>query len=131
MTVALEFKAFAKAIPCLTPFLATSDPSVLKRILAYIRELLARRIFSLKSDPSLYGPIVAVRLRANLEALSWTNKRSVMARRRPEADRLQTDDECGAPPACSIDLAVAGTFGRLLHPIRQWLLCPGIAKPVG
>src|SRR5262249_5469700 len=36
MTVALAFKAFAKAIPCLTPFLATSDPSVLKRILAYI-----------------------------------------------------------------------------------------------
>src|ERR1700736_3609533 len=36
MTVTLAFKAFAKAIPCLTPFLATSDPSVLKRILAYI-----------------------------------------------------------------------------------------------
>src|SRR5262245_55013667 len=39
MTVALAFKAFAKAIPCLTPFLARSDPSVLKRILAYIRGL--------------------------------------------------------------------------------------------
>src|SRR6516162_5619312 len=39
MTVTLAFKAFAKAIPCLTPFLATSDPSVLKRILAYIRGL--------------------------------------------------------------------------------------------
>src|SRR6516165_10179064 len=39
MTVALAFKAFAKAIPCLTPSLATSDPSVLKRILAYIRGL--------------------------------------------------------------------------------------------
>ena len=37
--VTLAFKAFAKAIPCLTPFLATSDPSVLKRILAYIRGL--------------------------------------------------------------------------------------------
>src|SRR6476469_6289528 len=39
MTVTLAFKAFAKAIPCLTPFFATSDPSVLKRILAYIRGL--------------------------------------------------------------------------------------------
>src|ERR1700750_405884 len=39
MTVTLAFKAFARPIPCLTPFLATSDPSVLKRILAYIREL--------------------------------------------------------------------------------------------
>src|SRR6516225_8437255 len=39
MTVTLAFKAFAKAIPCLRPFLATSDPSVLKRILAYIRGL--------------------------------------------------------------------------------------------
>src|SRR6516165_1919501 len=36
MTVTLAFKAFAKASPCLTPFVATSDPSVLKRILAYI-----------------------------------------------------------------------------------------------
>src|SRR6516165_4678852 len=36
MTIALAFTAFAKAIPCLTPFLATSDPSVLRRILAYI-----------------------------------------------------------------------------------------------
>src|SRR5262245_25645299 len=35
MTVALAFKAFAKAIPCLTPFFARFDPSVLKRILAY------------------------------------------------------------------------------------------------
>src|SRR5262245_38120153 len=47
MTVTLAFKAFAKAIPCLTPFLARSDPSVLKRILAYIRGLLDRRTFSL------------------------------------------------------------------------------------
>src|SRR6516164_7526995 len=39
MTVTFAFKAFAKAIPCSTPFLATSDPSVLKRILAYIRGL--------------------------------------------------------------------------------------------
>src|SRR6516162_7907768 len=39
MTVTLAFKAFAKASPCLTPFLATSDPSVHKRILAYIRVL--------------------------------------------------------------------------------------------
>jgi hypothetical protein len=39
MTVTLAFKAFAKAIPCLTPFLATSDPSVLNRILAYISRL--------------------------------------------------------------------------------------------
>jgi hypothetical protein len=31
-----------------------------------------------KSDPYLYGPIVAVRLRANLEAHSWTNERPVM-----------------------------------------------------
>src|SRR6476620_4364663 len=37
MTVTLAFKAFASSIPCITPFLATSDPSVLKRILAYIR----------------------------------------------------------------------------------------------
>src|SRR5215472_13399098 len=68
MTVALAFKAFAKAIPCLTPFLATSDPSVLRRILAYIRASLARRAFSLECHPYLYGPIVAARLRANLEA---------------------------------------------------------------
>src|SRR6516162_3978712 len=39
MTVTLAFKAFAKAIPSLTPCLATSDPSVLKRILAYISGL--------------------------------------------------------------------------------------------
>src|SRR5215469_16089080 len=62
MTVALAFKAFAKATPCLTPFLATSEPSVLTRILAYIRELLcSSNIFSKKSDPdlySLYAPIV-------------------------------------------------------------------------
>ena len=38
-TVTLAFKAFAKATPCSTPFLATSDPSVLKRILVYIRRL--------------------------------------------------------------------------------------------
>jgi len=36
VTVILAFKAFAKATPCSTPFLATSDPSVLKRILMYI-----------------------------------------------------------------------------------------------
>src|SRR5215470_11001184 len=30
--------------------------------------------FPQKSDPYLYGPIVAVRLRANLEAHSWTNE---------------------------------------------------------
>ena len=58
MTVALAFKAFAKAIPCLTPFLATSDPSVLKRILAYIRGLPCSSNISLKSDASLCGPIV-------------------------------------------------------------------------
>src|SRR6516225_7110123 len=80
MTVALAFKAFAKAIPCLTPFLATSDPSVLKRILAYIRGLpCSSNIFPKKSDTYLYDPIVAVRLRANLEAHSWTNERPVMA----------------------------------------------------
>src|SRR5262245_7196329 len=80
MTVTLAFKAFAKAIPCSTPFLATSDPSVLKRMLAYIWGLPARRTFSLKSDAYLYGPIVDVRLRANFEAHSWTNARAVMAR---------------------------------------------------
>jgi hypothetical protein len=32
MIVALAFSALAKAIPCLTPLLATSDPSVLKRM---------------------------------------------------------------------------------------------------
>src|SRR4249919_3936107 len=42
MTVTLVFKAFAKARPCLTPFLARSDPSVLKRISVYIRGSLAR-----------------------------------------------------------------------------------------
>src|SRR5262249_47777569 len=66
MTVALAFKAFAKAIPCLTPFLAISDPSVLKRILAYIRGLpCSSNIFPKKviltymvrSSPSVYGPI--------------------------------------------------------------------------
>src|SRR5262249_60054357 len=31
------------------------------------------------AHPYLYGPIVAVRLRANLEAHSWTNERPVMA----------------------------------------------------
>jgi hypothetical protein len=36
MIVALALKAFAKAIPCLTPLFASSDPSVLKRMLAYI-----------------------------------------------------------------------------------------------
>src|SRR5215467_554423 len=48
MTVALAFKPFAKASPCLTPFPATSDPSVLMRILAYIRGSLACRKFSQK-----------------------------------------------------------------------------------
>src|SRR6516164_8287685 len=66
MTVTLAFKAFAKAIPCLTPFLARSDPSVLKRILAYIRGLpCSSNIFPKKviltymvrSSPSVYGPI--------------------------------------------------------------------------
>src|SRR5262249_25590783 len=65
MTVTLAFKAFAKAIPCLTPFLARSDPSVLKRILAYIRGLpCSSNIFPTKviltymvrSSPSVYGP---------------------------------------------------------------------------
>src|SRR5262252_2831997 len=55
MTVTLAFKAFAKSIPCLTPFLATSDLSVLKRILAYIRVLPCS-----SNNPYLYGPIVAV-----------------------------------------------------------------------
>src|SRR5262245_37070064 len=64
MTVTFAFKAFAKAIPCVTPFFATSDPSVLKRIWVYIRGSRARRTFSPESDPHLYGPIVAVRLRA-------------------------------------------------------------------
>src|SRR5215469_10549346 len=80
MTVTLAFKAFAKAIPCLTPFLATSDPSVLKRILAYIWGLpCSSNIFPEKVILTLYGPIVAVRLRANLEAHSWTSKRPVLA----------------------------------------------------
>src|SRR5262249_53038886 len=38
--------------------------------------------FPENSDPYLYGPIVAVRLRANLEAHSWTNERPVMGRPR-------------------------------------------------
>src|SRR5215475_318652 len=76
MTVTLAFKAFAKAIPCLTPFLERSDPSVLMRISAYIRGLpCSSNIFPKKVILSLYGPIVAVRLRANLEAHSWTNER--------------------------------------------------------
>jgi hypothetical protein len=36
--------------------------------------------FPWKSDPHLYGPIVAVRLQANAEARSWTNERPVLAR---------------------------------------------------
>src|SRR5262245_50936301 len=67
MTVALAFKALAKAVPCLTPFLATSDPSVLKRILAYIRGLpCSSNIFSKKViltymvRSSLYEPIVQI-----------------------------------------------------------------------
>src|SRR5262245_6643378 len=51
---------------------------------------LARRTFSLKSDPYLYAPIVAVRLRTNLEAHSWTNERPVMARTcRPSMSALR------------------------------------------
>src|SRR6516225_2479442 len=69
MTVALVFKAFAKARPCLTPFLATSDPSVLKRILAYIRGLpCSSNIFPKKVILTYMVPIVAVRLRANQPA---------------------------------------------------------------
>src|SRR5262245_23507255 len=49
ITVTFAFKAFAKAIPCLTPFLATSDPSVLKRILAYIGQLLCSSNIPLKN----------------------------------------------------------------------------------
>jgi len=80
MTVTLAFKAFAKAIPCLTPFLARSDPSVLKRILAYIRGLpCSSNIFPKKVILTYMVRIVAVRLRANLEAHSWTNERLVMA----------------------------------------------------
>src|SRR5262249_34589775 len=60
MTVALAFKAFAKAIPSLTPFLATSDPSVLRRILAYIRGLPCSSNIFPKSEPYLYGPIVLI-----------------------------------------------------------------------
>ena len=77
MTVALAFKAFAKAIPCLTPFLATSDPSVLKRILAYIRGLpCSSNIFSKKViltymvRSSFYGAIVAVEARQTVPYLS-------------------------------------------------------------
>ena len=47
MTTTLAFKAFAKAIPCLTPFFATSEPSVLKRILGNIW-VPCCRTFSLK-----------------------------------------------------------------------------------
>ena len=60
MTVTLAFKAFAKAIPCLTPFLATSDPSVLKEYWRTFGGSLARRTFPYSSDPYLYGLIVAV-----------------------------------------------------------------------
>src|SRR5262245_60632809 len=55
MTVTLAFKGFAKAIPCSTPFLATSDPSVLKRILAYIRGLPCSSNISLKLFDHLVG----------------------------------------------------------------------------
>src|SRR6516225_12333312 len=69
MIVTLAFKAFAKAIPCLTPFLATSDPSVLKRILAYIRGLpCSSNIFPKKVILTYMVPIVAIRLRANQPA---------------------------------------------------------------
>jgi hypothetical protein len=64
MTVTLAFEAFAKAIPCLTPFLAISDPSVLKRILAYIRRLLCSSNIFLRKVILTYGPIVAVGLSA-------------------------------------------------------------------
>jgi len=54
--------------------------------LAYIRGLpCSSNIFSKKViltymvRSSSYGPIVSVRLRANLEAHSWTNERPVMA----------------------------------------------------
>src|SRR6202041_2302072 len=63
MTVTLAFKAFAKPIPCLTPFLATSDPSVLKRILAYIWGLPCSSNIFPKKVILIYRPIVAVRLR--------------------------------------------------------------------
>src|SRR3974390_2832413 len=80
MTVTLAFKAFAKAIPSLTPFLATSDPSVLKRILAYIRGLPCSSNISLKSDPCLYdGPIVAVRLSAFMASDVLTGLRALEA----------------------------------------------------
>src|SRR5262245_20191344 len=61
MTVTLAFKAFAKATPCLTPFLATSDPSVLKRILAYIGGSLLVEHSPPKSDAYSYGSIVRAR----------------------------------------------------------------------
>src|SRR5215471_15620839 len=67
MTVTLAFKAFAKPIPCLTPFLATSDPSVLKRILAYIWGLPCWSNIFPKKVILTYRPIVAVRLRPDLE----------------------------------------------------------------
>src|SRR6516165_10469984 len=73
MTVTLAFKAFAKAIPCLTPFLARSDPSVLKRILAYIRGLpCSSNIFPKKV-------ILTYMVRSSPSVYAWTNERPGMA----------------------------------------------------
>ena len=53
---------------------------MLKRILAYIRGLpCSSNIFPKKVILTYMVRIVAVRLRANLEAHSWTNERLVMA----------------------------------------------------
>src|SRR5215469_7476531 len=71
MTVTLALKAFAKPIPCLTPFLATSDPSVLKRRLAYIWGLRCSSKILPEKVILTYRPIVAARLRPDLEAHSW------------------------------------------------------------
>src|SRR6516225_3629176 len=84
MTVTLAFKAFAKPIPCLTPFLATSDPSVLKRILAYIWGLPCSSNIFPKKVILTYRPIVAVRLRPDLERRrqrQWRDPRRRRARR--------------------------------------------------
>src|SRR5262249_11176895 len=97
-------QGLAKASPCLTPFLATSDPSVLMRILAYIRGLpCSSNIFSKKgmltymvrSSRSVYGPIS--KLMRGPTSVRWTavspdgQNLDNFYLARPGADEVQLD----------------------------------------
>src|SRR5262245_38218792 len=119
MTVTLTSKAFAKPIPCLTPFLATSDPSVLKRILAYIRGLPCSSNIFPKNDPYLYG---SDRRRPSTGQARSSSGRIEL--------RLRADTR---PPGLTITtVAVPGGF-LLRHAAEEitvltrpkWLVCPG------